>query len=45
MYLAGHLPFQLNSGRLINEAEILEDIDALLIVGQKLEVLIRHQLS
>jgi len=43
--LAGYFPFQLHAGAVVDEVEVLEDLEALLVVGEELEVLVGHELA
>ena len=43
-HFASYLPLEFDARMLIDEAEILQDFDALLIVWQQLQVLVRHEL-
>lgn len=43
-YFAGYFALELNPGTLVDEAQVLEYAYALFVVGQQLQVLIRHEL-
>ena len=43
-YLAGNFAFELDSVFLVDETEIAEDLDTLLVIGEKLKVLVGHEL-
>lgn len=43
--LASDFAFELNTRGIVDEVKILEDLDALLVIGKKLQILVGHELS
>ncbi len=43
--LAGYFAFELYSGAVVNEFEVLEDLNSLLVVWEELQILVGHQLA
>jgi hypothetical protein len=45
MYLTGNPPLQLDIASLTDETKFLQNFDTLFIIGEKLQILIRHHIS